>query len=332
MHIYRDIFRRAWVMLWRYPWLWVFGLLVALIGNSNEYNTLFSAIDRISSEGAYLAYLKDQTAMNQIGASLHNVFLIFTQSPVLLTWMVMLSLLVVLIIVWVITVAKAGLIQASGDLEAGRKATFSGSTISAAQFFWPIFILNVLTKFFIYLVLLVALLPFFLAFLVGSTASLGFSMMVLVSFVILIPLTLIVSFILKYAAIYVVLERAKWWNALEQATMLFFRNWLVSLEMAAFLFLFNVLVSLILLFVLIPDVLTIKQELIRSAFAQYVSPIVTVRLLFAVLIFVAAGTWYAVFDTASWVLLFRRLHGENVVPKLVRAVQATPAMLKQWWT
>lgn len=331
MHIYRDILKRAWSILWRHPWLWIFGLFAALVGNGNEYNSLFSAIDKISNEGTYLAYLQDKGAMGQLGVSIQNATNLFWQSPLLFTWMLLLAALVGLAIVWIITVARASIIHAVGSLEAGTPTGFSRAATGGARFFWPIFVLNVLTKFFVYLVLIVALLPFFIVYLAGGSLV-GFSMMVIISFIIFIPLALAISFILKYAAIYVVLEQEKWWHALERATSLFFRNWLVSLEMAALLFLVNLVVSLVLLFLLIPDVLTIKQELIRSAFAQSISPIVIVRLLLAVLLFVVTGTWYAIFDYASWVILFRRLHGEGIVPKIVRTAQATPAYLKQWWS
>ncbi len=328
MRIYRDILKTAWALLWKYPWLWAFGLLVALVGNGNEYDSLFSAIGSIADQGTFLGALQSAVASHTVEQVWHNVGYTLSQAPALFALGGLLTLAVGLLVVWVITVAKGGLIYALGALDAGQPVRFSQAGVAGANRFWELFILNVLAKFFSYLVVLVAFLPFLISFLTQPAAWASFNMLIVISFLLFVPLALILSFVLKYAAIEIVLKGKRWWQGLERGINLFFRNWLVSLEMAAALFVLNLVVSLVLLFVLLPDTLAIRDELLRVAASG--NTLLVSRLILTALIFVAVGTWFATFEYAAWIVLFRRLEQGPVTPKLVRATGDMPKYLPTW--
>jgi hypothetical protein len=240
----------------------------------------------------------------------------------------LLVLAVGFLVVWVITVAKGGLIYALGSLDSGQNVRFSQAAAAGANRFWELFILNVLAKFFSYLVVLVAFLPFLISFLTQPEAWSSFNTLIVISFLLFVPLALMLAFILKYAAIEIVLKGVRWWQGLERGINLFFRNWLVSLEMAAALFVLNLVVSLVLLFVLLPDTVAIRDELLRVVANG--SALIISRLILTAIIFVAIGSWFAVFEYAAWVVLFRRLERGPVVPKLIRATSDMSQSLPTW--
>jgi hypothetical protein len=328
MRIYRDILKTAWQLLWKYPWLWAFGLLVALVGNGNEYDSLFSALGSIADQGTFLGALQSAVASNTAVQVWNNIINTLSQAPSLFVLGGLLVLAVGFLVVWVITVAKGGLIYALGSLDSGQNVRFSQAAAAGANRFWELFILNVLAKFFSYLVVLVAFLPFLISFLTQPEAWSSFNTLIVISFLLFVPLALMLAFILKYAAIEIVLKGVRWWQGLERGINLFFRNWLVSLEMAAALFVLNLVVSLVLLFVLLPDTVAIRDELLRVVANG--SALIISRLILTAIIFVAIGSWFAVFEYAAWVVLFRRLERGPVVPKLIRATSDMSQSLPTW--
>lgn len=330
MRIYRDIIKQSWHILWRYPWLWAFGLFAALMGNGSEYNLMINAIDRVANQGAFWEALKEAAASDTIVQIWTNFLHAFSQAPVLFVWGLFLFGAITLLVIWVLIVARASLIQAAGSIVAGEPTNFSQAAVAGSKRFWPILLLNILTKFFTYLILIIAFLPFLISFLATPNASASFNVLIIISFLVFVPLAVTISFILRYAAIFVVLEKENWWKALERAVNLFFRNWLVSLEMAAVLFLINIVVSLAILFLLLPDALTIKNELLATIITQKINFVILVRLLLTVLLYVAVGTWYATFENTAWIILFNRLRQGTVLAKLVRVTSDMPDYMNKW--
>jgi hypothetical protein len=330
MRIYRDIIKQAWRVLWHYPWLWAFGLFAALVGNGSEYDLMINAVYRVSNQGAFWAALKEAAASDTIIQTWTNFLNAFSQAPVLFIWGLFLAGAVTLLIVWVLIVARASLIQAAGSIASGEPTNFTQAAVLGSKRFWPILLLNIITKFFTYLILIIAFLPFLISFLATPNASVSFNILILISFLVFVPLAVIISFILRYAAIFVVLEKENWWKALERSVNLFFRNWLVSLEMAAILFIINIVVSLVILFLLLPDTLTIKNELIAVIITQKINFVILIRLLLTVLLYVAVGTWYATFENTAWVMLFHRLRQGTVVAKLIRVTNDMPDYMGKW--
>lgn len=330
MRIYRDVIQKAWQVLWHHPWLWAMGILVAVTGNGTEYNSLIDSIEKTSNNASFLATLKDSLTSQVFVAQWHNTLATLNQAPALFTWAFFLTVIVVLIFVWVLMVARAGLIHALGNLEQGKPTNLTQALRAGKDRFWPIFVLNLLARFFTYLILIFAFLPFVISFLAQPEGTENLTMLIVVSFLIFIPLSLIISFVLKYAAIYVVIEREPWWRALERGVNLFFRNWLVSLEMAGLLFLINLGLYLVILFLILPDTLALQWQSLLSLAGSGASLVWTARLLLAGLLLIATGTWYATFEYAAWINLFQRLKTGGVVAKLIRLSGDVPGYLTKW--
>ena len=325
MRIYRDVLKQSWSILWRYPWLWSFGLLAALTGVGAEYNSLVAATDRISNQANFLGVLKSFTASGGVTQTWYSFLNSFTSAPLLFVWSLFLLVVIALLIIWVIVVAQAALIRAAGAIDDKEPINFTRAAEAGVHYFWPLLWLNILTKFVIYLVLSVAFLPFLISFLAQPETTWNFDSLILISFLVSVPLAVIVSFILKYAAIYVVLERQPWWHALERAINLFFRNWLVSLELAGLMFAVSFALS-ILVYFLIPPEFVLQLSFLWQEFDS----ITLIRVLRSALVIVAAGTWYATFQYIAWVILFRRLQNSHVVAKLIRLTDDIPGYLERW--
>jgi len=328
MRIYREILKQAWHILWSHPWLWLFGLLAAVAGNGGEYNSLLAAADRISNQANFLGVLKSFVAAGGMGQTWAAVADGFARAPLMFVWGIFLLAVVTLLIVWLVVVAQAALIKAAGTIDGNEPISLTQAATGGVKYFWPILWLNIVAKFFTYLLLAVAFLPFLISFLARpEVASWSFDSLILISFLVSVPLWLIVSFVLKYAAIYVVLEKQTWWHALERALNLFFRNWLVSLEMAGLLFLVNIVISLI-VYIFIPTDFGLQLSLLGSNW----NTLALIRVLQPALITVAAASWYATFSYLTWTILFRRLTAGPLVPKLVRLATDIPNYLDRWMT
>lgn len=321
MHIYRDILKRSWHILWRHPWLWLLGLFAALMGNGGVYSSLVSNMDKVTNEAAFLSYIKYNLVSNpwaNLTGQFNNVFAQASPMDILGLAAVF---VVGLLIFWFAVVSQAGLILSAGQLDEEKPIGLRSAVRESKKFFGPIFFLNIISKFATYLLLTVALLPFLIAFLTQSTAGFSFDALIIISFIVLVPLASIISFIIKYASIYVVRQGEHWWIALEKAVSLFFKNWLTSLEMAAVLFGINLVLSWLLIMLILPDAVSIQRDIVTSIALQSYNLILIGRLLFMFLVFLATGAWLATYEFTAWTLLFDAINRGEVKPKLTRLAE-----------
>ncbi len=326
MRIYRDIIRSAWHILWRYPWLWPFGLLAAAAGNGGEFGILVSKVDAIAQQASFLTGLRQAIVSHRFEQSLTDLGYSLSQRPLVTFGAFLLLGLVALIIVWLIIVSQAAIISASGSLAANKASSFTQAALTGNRHFWPILLLNVLARLATYLIMAVAVLPFIISFLAQPNAASSLDSLVLISFIIFVPLAVIISFILKFAAISVVMENAPWWEALSRAVNLFFRNWLVSLEMAGIIFAVNLVMSMAVFMLTANTLLGLPFSYYLTSF----SFVTFLRYLPAMLLILAAGTWFSTFTYAAWTVLFLRLRSGQLIPKLLRLTDEVPEYMGRW--
>jgi hypothetical protein len=327
MQIYRDILRSAWHILWRHPWLWSFGLLAAAAGNGGEFSAIISKIDTLSREAGFLTSLRQAIISHRFEQSLADFGYALSQKPLATAGVFVLMGIVALIIIWLIIVSQAALIRAAGSLDSGVDTSFTRAAEAGNRHFWPILFLNILARLATYLVMAIAVLPFIISFLAQPDSPGSLDPLILISFIIFVPVAIIISFILKYAAVSVVLENAPWWTALARAVNLFFRNWLMSLEMAGILFAANIVISLV-VFALTAN------TFIGLPFSNYLtdfSLVTFLRFLPAMLVVVAAGVWFSVFSYTAWTILFIRLQSGRLTPKLMRLTEEVPEYIGRWF-
>lgn len=326
MRIYRDIIKSAWYMLWHYAWLWPFGLLAALAGNGGEYGSIVSAVDRISQQGNLLAGIRAAVMSDKITALSQGISQSLNIAPASIVATLFLLVVAVLLMIWLVIVAQAALIKSASDLDAGQTVGFTSSAIEANKKFWPIFLLNLLARFVTWLLLAIAVLPFLISYLArGGSAE--FDSLIIISFLIFVPLALIISFIIKYAVIAVVIDKKDWWQALEHAVNLFFRNWLTSLEMAAILFGVNILISAVVYSLIANSLLTAPLAIALKG----LNLATVLRFIPQLLLLIAVGAWFSTFQYAAWTILYRRLNQIQIIPKLIRVADDIPNYIENWF-
>lgn len=320
MRIYRDILKQAWFILWHYLWLWPFGLLAALAGNAGEFNSLTVTSDQLGNQADALATLRNSIQSNQFVNIWESLIRSFGQAPLLLFTVTVVGLLIALLVIWLVTISQAALIDATGKIDLASPTSFLSATKSGIKNFWQIFWLNLITKFATYLILAVAFLPFLASYLLQGSGW-SFTILMIISFIVSVPVGLILGFILRYAANYVVLENAKWWEALERAAGLFFRNWLATIEMALLLFFINIALGLLIFIFVIPRSFNLDILILLSGFDW----LTLFRILPVILVVIAIGMWFSTYQWIAWILLFRRLQTGNLMPKLIRITNNLPS-------
>ncbi len=321
MPFYRNILKQAWELTWRNKYLWVFGVFAALIGNGGELEILFNNSGANPSQALFPAWQRMAATgvfrpgtLTNIGNLLKNDTL--NMLIVLVTCLIILA--VFLFVVWLVVVSQAALVNNTAAIIKQKKHNFKDGWQNGIINFWPVLGLNILVKVIIFAMLVAIGLP-----LVLWSSNFNLNIFYILALVIMAPVSIILSFIAKYAIAYVVVGKYKVGQAIGQSWQLFKDNWLVSFEMAIILFLINLLVGLaIVLAILVLAVPFLFLGLIfYYAFSLAGSWIIAV-LAFASFLFIVVtmGAALAVFQIASWTGLFLELDKKRGVSKLVRVV------------
>lgn len=320
--VYRPILKTAWQIVWRAKYLWFFGFFAAFIASSGELNMVINNFSDLNNGVSFL----DNVSQSYSAGILSNVFnnaKVLINSFNLMTVLLLLILLAIfLFFVWLSVVAEAGLIAGAYREYRKQASDFSLSFKTGRQNFWKILGLNILGKVAVYVALLIVSLPFLWAYL-KTTSDTWQLILFLLSFVILIPLAAIISFLMKYAIMYVLLQKEKFWQAVAKGWQLFLKNWIVSLEMAILMFLITVLTGVAMILVVIilaiplAFVLYILYVLNIAGF-MYIG-IILALLVVAVILF-WFGAMLVAYQNTAWVLLFDRLNEGQIFPKITRLI------------
>lgn len=319
---YRTIVSDALAISWRNRYLWVFGLFAALLGSGGEYEIFFKAIGK-SAHGTAFPTLGVLYSSNLFSVSALSEFFskLFTNtfSFIVIVAILALFLLIVAFLVWLASVSQAALVHSADRLGSGKKNDFAGAYAFGRKTFLPVLGLNLVYYLVVAISLAIIGLPGYLVSHSGGSGAIWFY---LLSFLVFLPVAIIVSFITKYGLAFVVLKKEKFLDALFLGWQLFYRNWLISLEMVVIILavdvLFGVATIVAMIFVSIPFV-------IFALLMSYVGAGIAMTLMYvfgmiaAFLALVVIGTFVVSFQYAAWTMLFNRLTaGRGALSKLVR--------------
>ncbi|MBU2228831.1 hypothetical protein KJ810_00315 [Patescibacteria group bacterium] len=326
MTLYRDIIKEAWQITWRRRFLWFFGLFAVLLGNGGEYEILFQNIDAVSNQQTLIYNLQNISNTGQLQTYWDNIASYFSNYTASSIGIFVLVLAIFVLIVWLVVISQAGLIDSTLKIKAGKKADLESGFQAGRKYFSPIFILNLISRVFVYTLLFLIGIP--LVYLFLSKESLGWNIAFsIVSFIILVPISIIISFVIKYASAFVVHKGQGVGAALRNGWKLFIKNWLISIEMAFVVLLINFSLGLGLIIFLgivaIPFVLLgIIFYLVGTSVGVYVLGVVATVVLIAAAFIV--GAFIAAFQFVAWTLLYRRLLGDKDTSKIIRLFKRLP--------
>jgi len=302
MHFYRQILQQAWEHTKAHRWLWLFGLFAALIvGNGGEIDIYFNHLGTLTEDTSFLSpsfWLRWQLGLAIFGVGLLSM-----------------------VVIWFIITAQTVLIYAANHSQSAGGLEFKNYIKIAQKYWWSIFVLNLIQKIFILGLLLVLAIPWLAAFL--QYKILYYEIMYLIiSFVILVPLAILTSFLFKYAANYIVIAEQRLLPALSSAWKLFRRNWLVSLEMAGLIFCLNLLVSFSLLVIYILSsspfiILSTVSGLAANSYSGLLSFVLIAYYILVILI-VLLGAVFSTFQWSAWTILFKEISVGRGQSKITR--------------
>lgn len=306
-------------MLWRRPWIWLLGLLAAMLGNTGEYQLLLSAFDRLSNP-----------TQNWWWPTAWRATYIASSGD---WWIVALVvILLFILLLWLAVTATGGLFFASSSLVKSEKVNLGLAWQRGQKYFWPVLGLLIIGKGLIIILLMIAVMPLFLVAAIGSSNILV-TLCGLLSFIVFVPLSIIISFATKYGVAYAVLKQQPLGHALFNGWKLFWKNWLVSIEVAIILFAISLVLSLALVIVSIVGLVvvlslntvlgTMGVPALMGMGGFLVLRVIASLIALPFVLFITAAL--GVFQVAVWTILFHRLTNEGVIPKLLRLFKKSPA-------
>jgi hypothetical protein len=240
-------------------------------------------------------------------------------------WVLALGILLLgMAVLFVFTVINSfsTLIFATDKFRKDKKVDLTKVWIAMKKKFAPVFGLVFFFKILIMIFGSLSVAPLWLV--MKGTAGVGMVAMYPLIFLFSILAILVCSFLLIYAAAFVVLEDYAWGQAIKESWRLFIGHWLVNLEMAVIIFFINLLAGLVTIVAAAVIGIPALIVFLFSLFIQF-PPLATVAIALGLLLFILVvlfiASWMGAYQVAAWVLLFRRMHAGTAVSKLMRWAQ-----------
>ncbi len=321
--LYRPILKRAFHVVWRNRFLWFFGLFAALLGASGEVEILIGGAGQVDWGMTVGDILRQVFKGEGFGSMLKELLVRMAQVPSA-GWLVFLALgLGLAVVVWLYIISQIALIDTTARL-ANHEATNSKVRhLVGRRYFWKVLGLNSISRGIIYGLLLAIGLPMVIS-LHQDEGRLYSTGLLIVSYIILVPLAMIASFIVRYASCYMILKQTGFWQGIKGGGRLFIKNWLVSIEMAIIIFGLNVLAGLLMtlagIVVSFPFMVGVEILVdLNSAGGSLAMLMAGLILVLGVIAFF--GALFVAFTYSAWTLLFLELSsGERKLSRLVRWV------------
>lgn len=317
MFSYRFFLKQAWSITKRYRYLWFFGIFASLTALGGEYQIIAQAMNNnpggsFASMGVFMLY-------NIFNPSFYaGITALAASNPAALWSLILVTLLalaLIAIMIYLAIISQAALVQHGAQIMINKKKKLALSIneglITGRKHFWQVLGLNISNNLFITLSFFIISLPLILL-LVGDVAGLTLAYILL--FIIFIPISLSIAFIIKYAIAARVLENLRFIAAIEKGWHIFKKNWLVSLEMALVLFLINFIVGILtiaLIFLFFLPLLVLSLQL-------YLPFLTAISFLLIIALMLVVASILNTFQISTWTGLYLHLQTKKGLSKLER--------------
>jgi hypothetical protein len=331
---YRPILKQSFRLTLQNKILWFIGFFVALLGNGGEYNIMLTAWDKLRNFDISIKEWSTLATSSPIIAKflthLQNLFLtpLSGQSFDLEGYLMSFGVVILIIgLIYLVITSQGVLISSLDKLTRGRiflnKKWLREEWVATRGKFWELFCTNIIFKVMGLFIAFVISLPFFI--LISRFAHLPIlTSLLAVSFFILTPIMIVVSFLIKYSLMFIIIKDKDPLSAFIAGVQLFKDNWLITTENALVLLVFNLafalgvfVTALVLSF---PFIAVVALWVYPLALPEgyYYSIIAWVT------IFVGAGlgSVLAVFQYSVWVSLFNKLNSRTKVYSKVARLSA----------
>ncbi len=322
---YREILKQAWKISWKNKILWFFGFFASLISFGAELKIFSRAFSQesglkiINNIGLFI-----KTGIFSKNALYNLSYLIKTEpwSAILLFLILIVTLAISLFFIWLATTSQISIIDAVKKInkEDKEKINIKDQIKKSKNKFWPVLGMNVLIWLIINGVTLLISLLLVVIIIQNKSSLLAIYGLL---FIIFIPIILFLSFMIKYAIAYIVIDGKKISDALKSGWELFKKNWLISIEMSITLFFINILamaiISIIvfLIFLVLAGIAMTTAIFIFSSQAFFWG-LISIAILIAVILVSLGSAIINTFQISAWTELFIKLKEEKTSSKLER--------------
>lgn len=234
----QGVIRKAWQATWSNKILWFFGLFAAILSFGEEYDLLVRNGDILDSIPQRLAQYRAVAEGGTLAIVWHDITEALRANIPGTLWLLLLFAVTILALAWIVMVSQAALIEGSRRNDDGKRIGILGGFDVGMSKFWSMFSLNVIMKVFVYGSLFLVVVPSAYAYIRYGNHTAGL-IAVLWTFLILLPVITVISFLTKFAMSYIVLHDYRAWQAIVASWKLFLKHWLVSIELAILLILIN---------------------------------------------------------------------------------------------
>ncbi len=290
-----EVLSRAWQIVWKNKALWIFGILASCSGGGG-------------GGGGNSGYQFSQGEVpNNLGGTFNN--LQDWQTALIIGAVILFVLLVIVLVTFLSTIGRIGLIKGTLDAEAGAESLPFGELFSASMpYFWRVFGLNLLVG--VALAVIGIIIAGIILFFTVITVGLG--LICLIPLIcLLIPLAWLIQVVLEQANIALVVEDLGILDALRKGWDVFRENLGIMVVMGLILVLGAGIVSLLIAAPLVAVVFPIVTGAVVGT-----NQAIGGGLLFAVLCFVTylpvllvLGGILRAYVGSAWSLTYLRLTG-----------------------
>lgn len=295
---YIQILKDAWQIVWNNKYFWWFGFFIALGGGGGFNFQLPLNEEEWSGEM--------EAGKEEILSFVNNYF----------EWIIggLIAVFFIAIIFMVLRIiSRAAIIKSTDDVQKGEASSFSIGFKKGRQYFWKLFVINIIFGFLFLGLIIILFLP--VIFLFHMKSYIAAILLAILAFFILVPLVILFAFLKKYAYFYLVLTKIGTRRSIESAYQVFRKNILVSLIMALVLMAVGIIAGLavfIIVFLLAIPFLFVGLifYLIFSKLGIFIIAALG-ALTFILIIFLFISIREAFFQTA-WVLFFKEIAGIKI--------------------
>lgn len=317
---YRDILKKSFVIVKKYKFLWFFGFFAAFLGTGGELNTMFNSYSNIGETSENVFGLQSLYQGGIFWSLYNNIETFFATYPWQALFMLLMVVVIFIVVIWLAIVSQIALFNLVNKIEKNKKVNYSEGYQAGNKYFGSVFLINILVKVILYGLLVVIAAPLLSWFLLKGNVW-GGILFVILLFFFFIPISIIASFIVKYAVAYIVIQGQRTGQAVKLGWELFKKNWLVSIEMAIIILVLGLVVGLIILIAIglasVPFFLiAIAALFFGSSTGFYVAVVLGMVAWFVIIAIL--GSAYVAFQYVTWTLLFLELVGDNAQSKLMR--------------
>ncbi|MBU1202539.1 hypothetical protein KKH39_00615 [Patescibacteria group bacterium] len=294
---YRKVYKNAWQAIHNNMSVIFFGIFASLLG-FHEVKILFNLTG---------------TTPDFLGTSIESwlkILLTFATAKVGLSdlpnLMTLVGFFVVFAIATILAISSQGaLIKAAGEKK--KTSSMIERLRVGVEKFWPLLGLNVINTLLGYFFIALVIEPL-IYFLSNSQDWSIYIILGIVTFFVLIPMIIILSFVTRYGAAYVVLKNQNFSEAFLNSWVLFKANWVITIENALLLLfitvLFFVLMFTALVFVFVPFMI-LAMFMSFSVLAFWIIMVIGVFL--AIFVFIFGTAYYGALYNMVWTYIFLEL-------------------------